>query len=297
MKASLAAVVIACLGTCLAQETRDTGPEMAAVTANARAYEAAYAKGDVKALAAFFADDAEYTSDDGRTFSGHEEIEGVIRAAFEANKGGKLAIQVESVRVLAPDVVSEKGSTIVTAKDGESSGALYTAIHVRKDGKWKITQLVETPQPVVAPHDRLSELAWLIGEWEEADKTTALSVHSAYVWAKGGNFITRNVTVKREGATILEGWQIIGWDPIEGRIHSWTFDGEGGFAEGNWTRDGDRWLQTETGATPEGGRISAENTISKIANDRFTWESNNRTLDGEPQPGIGRVEVRRVKGE
>jgi hypothetical protein len=37
----------------------------------------------------------------------------------------------------------------------------------------------------------------------------------------------------------LEGWQIIGWDPIEERIRTWTFDGEGGFAEGYFTREGE----------------------------------------------------------
>src|SRR6188768_1795639 len=114
MKALAVAIVVTCLGTCLAQESPDTRPEVAAVNANARAYEAAYAKGDVKALAAFFAEDAEYTSDDGRTFSGRGEIEGVMRAASVANKGSKLAIHVESVRLLAPDIVSEKGSTTVT---------------------------------------------------------------------------------------------------------------------------------------------------------------------------------------
>ena len=271
-------------------------PEAEAVITDARAYEAAYAKGDVKALADFFAEDAEFTTEDGRTFSGRAAIEESIRAAFKENKGAKLAVNVESVRVLAPEVVLEKGSTAVTTKTGETSGALYTAIHVKKDGKWRISQLVETPLPAVTPHDRLSELAWLIGDWEEADKTTGLSVRSQYVWARGGSFITRNITVKRDGSTILEGWQIIGWDPVEERIRSWTFDGEGGFAGGLWTREGDRWLLRESGVTPEGRRTSADNTIAKLGDDRFTWESNNRTLDGEPQPGISRIEIHRVKG-
>jgi hypothetical protein len=33
-----------------------------------------------------------------------------------------------------------------------------------------------------------------------------------------------------------------------------------------------------------------------MSEDRFTWESNNRTLDGDPQPSIGRIEISRVKG-
>src|SRR6185369_2041603 len=57
-----------------AQAPTDTPPEKAAVIANDRAYEAAYAKADAKALTDFFAEDAEYTADDGRTFSGRAEI-------------------------------------------------------------------------------------------------------------------------------------------------------------------------------------------------------------------------------
>src|SRR4029079_9041339 len=133
-------------------------------------------------------------------------IEDSIRAASGENRGAKLAITADTVRVLTPEVVVEKGSTSVTAKDGEISGALYTAIHVKKDGKWKISQLVETPLPEVTPHDRLSALAWLIGSWEDSDKTTDLSGRSEYVWARGGNFITRNVSVKRGTESVLEGW-------------------------------------------------------------------------------------------
>ena len=123
-----------------------------------------------------------------------------------------------------------------------------------------------------------------------------LLVRSQYSWARGGNFLTRNVTVKRGAETTLEGWQIIGWDPIEGCIRSWTFDNEGGFSEGRWTREGNRWLQREAGVTVDGSRTAADNTFSKLNDDRFTWESNNRTLDGLPQPAIGRIEINRVKG-
>jgi uncharacterized protein (TIGR02246 family) len=292
--ALLTSISIALVSTCLGQ-TGDT-PEKTAVLANDRAYEAAYAKADVKALAGFFAEDAEYTSDEGRTFTGRAAIEESIRAAFLANKGSKLAINVDSVRVLGPEAVLEKGSTSVTSKSGESSGALYTAIHVKKDGKWKISTLVETPLPDSTPHDHLSELDWLVGEWEEADKNNDLTVHSQFVWARGGNFLTRNVTVKRAGNVTLEGWQVIGWDPLEERIHSWTFDSAGGYAEGRWTREGQRWLLRETGVAPDGNRTSADNTFSKLSADRFAWESNNRTLDGDPQPNIGRIEISRVKG-
>jgi len=294
--ALLASVSAALAAVSHAETTAENSPEKTAVMAIDRAFEAAYAKADAKAVADFFTDDAHYTSDGGRIFDGRAAIEGHIRAAFAKNSGAKLAIGLDSVRLLAPDVLLERGSTAVTAKDGETNRALYTAVYVKKDGKWKISQLVETPQPDLTAHDRLSELGWLVGDWEDANKGDNLTVHSQYSWARGGNFLTRNVTVKRGADTALEGWQIIGWDPIESCIRSWTFDDEGGFSDGRWTREGNRWLQRETGVTADGSRISADNTFSKISDDRFTWESNNRTLDGLPQPGIGRIEINRLKG-
>lgn len=294
--ALLVSVSVALASSVFAQAPTDTSPEKAAVMANDRAYEAAYAKADAKTLATFFAEDAEYTNDEGRTFSGRAVIEEAIRAGLAGKKGSKLTITVDAVKVLAPEVVLEKGSTTVTAKDGSTDSSQYTAIHVKKDGKWKISQLVESPVPDVSAHDRLTELEWLVGDWEEADKAADVSVHSQNTWARGGNFLTRNIAVKRSGEVTLEGWQIIGWDPVNERIRSWTFDGQGGFSEGYWTRDGERWLVRETGVTPDGDRTSADSTFTKLAADRLTWESTNRTLNGEPRPGIGRVEIHRVKG-
>jgi uncharacterized protein (TIGR02246 family) len=293
----VALILVAFASATFAQDAADTPPEQGAVVANDRAYEAAYASGDAKALVVFFTDDAEYTAEDGRTFKGRAEIEETIRAALLERKGGNLAINMESVRVLAPEVLLEKGTTTVTPNNGDLSESLFAAIYVKKDGEWKISQLIESPKPATTPHERLAELAWLIGKWAETDEANDLTVDSEYLWARGGNFITRNVTVKRAGETTLEGWQIIGWDPLEERIRSWTFDGEGGFAEGSWTRQGERWLVRETGVTPDGSRTGAENTITRLGPDRFTWESNNRTLDAEPQPSIDRIEINWVMGE
>jgi len=283
------------------QETKDkpadVTPEMTVVLAMDRAYEDAYAKADVAALAASFSEDAEYTSEDGRSFSGRPAIEACLRSSFAANKGAKIAIRMDSVKVLTPDVAVEKGSTVVTSGDGDKAEALYTAIYVKKDGAWKISQLVETPEPQASPSEKLSELSWLIGNWTEADKEAGVTIQSEFQWARGGSFITRNVTIQRKDEAILEGWQIIGWDPVEEGIRSWTFDGEGGYSEGRWTREGQRWLIRETGYSADAARVSADNTISKSGNDSFFWESGNRTLDGDPQPGIGRIEIHRKKGE
>ena len=279
------------------KESPTPSPEMAAVAANDRAYEAAYAKADVKALVDFYTEDVSYTAEDGTVLDGRAAVEASLTDFFAANKGTKLTIDFDSVRVLTPEVVVEKGSTTVVSKDGDTSSALFTAVHVKKDGKWKMSQLVETPAPVATPGDHLSELGWLIGDWNEADKDAGLTVKSHYQWARGGNFISRNVSVKRGDDDVLDGWQIIGWNPVDKCIRSWTFDDAGGFTDGRWTRDGERWLVREVGYSADGGRTTADNTLTKSGPDKLFWESANRTLDGDPLPGIGRIEINRVKGE
>jgi uncharacterized protein (TIGR02246 family) len=299
MKSTFSCIVIstALVGLRLAVFAEDVPPEKATVVASEKAYEAAYAKGDYKTLAGYFAEDAEYTTDEGRTYTGRAQIEETLHKAFTTNKGAKLAINVDSVKALGPEAILEKGTTTVTSKDGEMNSELYTAILVKSDGKWKINQLIESPVPDQSPRERLSELDWLVGHWEDTDKTDNTTVHSEYLWARGGNFITRNITVKNGENVLLEGFQIIGWDPVDENIRAWTFDTDGGYAEGRMTRDGNRWLLRENGYTPDGDRMTADNTITKVSADKFTWESNNRTLDGEPQPSISKIEIGRVKGK
>ena len=293
------ALTLLAAGFCPAQDTKTAPmpPEMAAVAANDRAYEAAYAKGDVKALVDFFTEDVRYTADDGSVYQGRAAIESCLAAALATNKGAKLTIDLDGVQVLTPEVVVETGSTTVVSKNGDEVSSLFTAVHVKKDGKWKISQLVETPLPETTPAERLAELSWLVGSWEESDQASGLTIHSNYQWARGGNFITRNVTVKRGDDPVLEGWQIIGWDPVEDGIRSWTFDDAGGYSEGHWTREGQRWLVREIGYAADGSRTSSDQTITKTGDDRFYWESGNRTLDGDPQPAIARIEIHRVKGD
>ena len=173
------AALLASMAT--AEETKENpavSPESAAVSKNDREYEQAYADGDAKKLAGFFCEDAEYTSDDGQNISGRAAIEARLSEAFILNRGSKLTIHTESVKTIAPEVVAEKGSTTVVSASGDEVSALFTAILVKKDGAWKISQLVETPMADEAPGENLSELTWLIGKWEESDSSAGVTINS-----------------------------------------------------------------------------------------------------------------------
>lgn len=278
---------------CGGQEGGDAAGVRAAVEQLAKQYEAAFNKGDAKALAAMFAEDVEYTDEDGVTVSGRDAMEAILRKSFVRNKGAKLAIQIESVRGLGPDVAVERGTTGTTSPDGTLITSAYTAVHVRKDGQWRIGQLVESPVPAPKPGELLSELGWMVGTWKEKDGDT--EVEAKVDWARGGNFLTRNLKVTVGGEVTLEGWQIIGWDGAQGRIRSWLFDSGGAFMEGIWTADAEGWSIRQAGTLPDGSRMSSDNTIRRKGDDKIVWETTNRTLDGDPQPNLPRVEAVRVK--
>lgn len=289
-------LLLALVGTAASAVFAQETPEKAVDSLN-KSIEAAYAKGDVNTLTAMFTDDAQFTSEDGSVAVGKSAIGSVFTSVFSANPGLQLSIETRSVRTIAPGVLVVNGFTTSTPKSGETDSSQFTAVWVQKDGKWKLSEVVETPLPDVTAGDHLEELGWLVGKWQENDPTNDVTVSSEYSWARGGgNFLTRNVTVKRGNNPAMEGWQVIGWDPVQEQIRSWTFDSEGGYSDGFWTRAGDRWLVREAGYAPDGSRNSAEITISKLGPDKFTYESNNRTLDGEPQPSIDRIEIARAKG-
>jgi uncharacterized protein (TIGR02246 family) len=268
-------------------------PEAAAIEKLARSYEASFNQGDAKALGAMFAEDVEYTDEDGVLIQGRPAVENLLKRNFALNPGAKMAISIDSVKLLAPDVVVERGTTQTTFHDGEQITSSYTAIHTRKNGEWRIRQLVESPSPAPTPQERLSELAWMIGAWKEKDGAT--EVDSKVQWARGGNFLTRTITMKTGGELTLEAWQIIGWDAAQGQIHSWLFDSGGAFVEGVWTRSGNSWLIRQVGALADGGEISLDSTLRRVSDDLCVWESANRTLDGEIQPNLPRIEMARVK--
>jgi uncharacterized protein (TIGR02246 family) len=272
---------------------KPASPETTAITNQAAEYEKAYNAGDAKSLARFFTEDVEYTDENGQFTQGRSDIEDRLKNTFAENKGAKLDVQVSSVRPLAPDVIEEKGTTTVTSSDGDKQSSGYTAIHVKKDGQWLISRLYEFPIPDPTSGEQLSQLAWMVGTWK--DKGGGSVVETKANWARGNNFLTRTFKVSQADQVQLEGWQIIGWDPIEKRIRSWIFDSDGGYGQAFWTRDGNRWLLKETRVSADGSESSAEQTITYIDQDHCTFESVNRTLDGDPQPNIAKIEIDRVK--
>jgi uncharacterized protein (TIGR02246 family) len=246
-------------------------------------------KGDAKAVAAFWTEEGEYIDDDGTTLRGRAAIEAAYAKAFAKKKGTKLDISIESVRFPSKDTAIEEGyAKRYPAGSDHYTSSRYSVLHVREGGKWLMAVLREWPDEGVA----LRDLDWLIGTWES--KSDEVNVRTTYTWDDKKNSIRCQIAIKTPGRS-LNATQVIMKDPRTGQLRSWMFDDDGGFGDGDWARDGKRWVIESSGVQADGGEVTARNILVQVDKDTFTWQSTQRTLDDEELPDIVPVKVTRVK--
>ncbi len=235
-----------------------------------------YNKGDSKALAALFTEDAEVVEADGTRYQGRGLVEQGFADTFAASNGARIAFEIEAIRFLSPDAAKEEGRSVVTPSEGVPVSRFYSVLYVERDGRWLIASVREEPDPLVRPHDRLKDLEWMIGEWVDEGPDSVVRVDCR--WSEDGSFLIRSFTVKRRGRPVMTVTQRIGWDPLARQVRSWEFDSEGGFGEGKWHRDGKRWVVKQTGVRPEGTTASATNITSRERPDLVRWVSTERVV-------------------
>jgi uncharacterized protein (TIGR02246 family) len=278
-----------------AADVVDKAKEEAALLKNAEAFVEAFHKGDAKAVAAFWTADGDYTDITGRQFKGREAIEKAFKSLFAENKGLKLRIDIAALKFVTADVAIEDGTTSVIPPDGgPPSRARYTIVHVKKEGKWLLSSVRDTPYTPPSNHEHLAGLEWVIGDWaSDGDKGEVVRVE--FAWTESRNFVLASFATTFKNITIGGGTQRIGWDPLAKNIRSWTFETNGGFGEGTWTQDGDKWVAKSTGVVREGKKVTATNILTRIDADTMSWESKDRTEDGKPLPDIKPIKMKRVK--
>ena len=267
-------------------------PDFKAAEDAAQRYMAAYNKGDAKTLADFFAEDVDYIDQDGAEVKGRDAVQKLLAENFQANPGVKLDLTVDEIKQLTPDVRVNRGFATVTPKSGAAVATRYVSISVKTGDRWLISQLTETDAPAPNAYSRLQALEWLVGNWE--NKAGDLTVDTKIDWAGDKNFLIRKFKVKGSDQNETDGWEIIGWDPEHQQIRSWIFDSNGGFGESTWANDGEHWLIRASNVLPDGSHSTAEHVLTKVDDNKFSWESQNRTLNGDPEPSLDQIEVQRV---
>jgi uncharacterized protein (TIGR02246 family) len=264
-----------------------TGEEKEIQAAN-EAFAQAFLKGDAKAIAELFTEDGEAVAPEGETVQGRGAIEEHYAARFAEGPGSKIVTTTDAIKFLAPGVARESGHTQVTPSDGGTSvNGRYTAIHVKRDGRWLLASVRELPDQAISHYEHLKELEWLLGDWvEESEDALVLT---SVAWADDKNFLLRSFDVRVNGKPALTGTQRIGWDPLTRQIKSWVFDSQGGYGEGLWMRGGDQWAIKATGVRPDGRVATATQVLTYINKDTLRWKSIDRTLGSEIEQNIDEI--------
>lgn len=255
------------------------------------AYVAAYNKGDAKGLAALWSPEAVYTvPGSGEQVIGRDGIEKQFAQIFASSKGAKLDAKSASIKFVSPNVAIETGTATVLQPPGAAEESAYSAVYVKRDGKWLLDRVSE--EETVVPrsnYEKLKDLEWMVGNWLDQDDQVTIETNCQ--WAKNQNFLVRSFTVAVRDRINLSGMQIIGWDPAAKKIRSWIFDSDGGFAEGSWTKNGNAWHIQNVGTRADGLKVSSVNVIKFVNKDQFTWQIINGQVGDDLVPNTDEVMV------
>ena len=183
-------------------------------------------------------------------------------------------------------------STIL-GEDGEATQARYSAVHIKRDGRWLIDRMTER-EIIVPPsrYEQLKELEWMVGNWQDQDNEGTITTECH--WARNKNFLVRSFSVSIAGATEMAGMQLIGWDPAQNQIRSWAFDSDGGFNHAIWSKTGETWSVQQTATLPDGRMASATSLLTPLDDNNFTWQQINRVVDGEILPNLPEIAIQRA---
>jgi uncharacterized protein (TIGR02246 family) len=256
----------------------------------ADAYAAAFNKGDLTALGAVWAADAEYVDDAGNVTRGRDAIVGLFKKVLADAKGAKLALNATSVRLLKGDVALVDGTATLTAADGAAETGRFSSVWFKTDGRWQLRSARDLPYDGGSgpgAGGSLKALQWMVGEWEAEKGGVTVNVR----WALNQAFLVQDFKVKGADGELAV-VQLIGFDPLTGFIKSWTFDSRGGYGEGLWQQDGHTWTIEAAGVLPDGQVGSAVNVIRYVDDKTLVFQSRDREVGGQPIPN---AEVKLVR--
>lgn len=264
-------------------DTEITGLESAAET-----FVVAFNGRDAEALADLFTENGELTDINGEEItSGREEILAHYQEVFSSGDAPQLAVEVSSVRIVAPGLAIEDGTVHLTppGEDEPPHSWSYCAVlHKVADGSWKIASSRDL-RDVSDTAAQLADLADdLKGDW--TCMRDGLRLDIAFGWDESGNFLSGEMLGTSADAEPLSTKSRIGWDATRNTITWWNFDSAGGFAKGDWTPVDDGWLVRTEGATSNGERSTANQRLTFLTDDSFLWTSTERVIDGELLPDV-----------
>lgn len=229
----------------------------------------------------------------GEKTLGRESIRKDLEEVFAAPSKLRLSGQIQTIRLVRPDVAIVDGETTVSAMDIEPITNQFSAVLVKNDGKWQIDSMEEMPLPTPAgASDALSILTWMEGTW--VDGAPGSQVFSSVRWSSNKAFLIRSMTEEVDGTVNNLGTQIIGWDPRSRQIRSWVFNADGSFGEGVWTKANETWMIKSSQTLADGSLSSGTYLLERRNNDELTIQLVGHEVNGEMLPNSDPVVMKRV---
>ncbi len=263
-----------------------TSPEIAGLQQAAADFVIAFNKKDAAAIAALFTEAGEMSDLKAEEIiSGRAEIQAHYEDILKAPDAPSVAIEVDSVRLVAPDLAIEDGTIHFTppGDDEPARSSAYTAV-IKKNaaGAWQIASTRSLADATDAT-GQLADLAdSMKGDWTSQKGEVRLDL--AIGWHESGNYLAGKMLSTKPDATPLTTTIRVGWDAARKTITAWMFDEEGGFAKADWTPTENGWQIRTEGTTAEGESMSANQRVVFTSDDTFTWSAKDRLINGESQP-------------
>ena len=277
--------------------------DAAAIRAAAAAYRAALVKGDVAASRRMWTADGDVVDGWGNVLPA---ADAVAANGGTAEEQPEVRVGETRLRSITPDVVLEDGTVdVVLPGTATPLEGWFSAIWVKQGNEWKLASLREAERPTTLHGDSLDDLEWMVGDWtlepdDGADADAMPAMKMSVRWDAGRMFLVRDMrltspTTAAEPVTI-DVQQRIGWDPLVGRIRSWSFATDGTRGEATWFRDGTSWITKGTTILADGTQETTVHISSYDGRDRCVWRTIREPFAADDRMPVRATWVRTPKG-
>jgi uncharacterized protein (TIGR02246 family) len=274
----------------------EPAPEIAGLEKAAEEFVIAYNNKDAAALAALFTEQGELVDLNAEeVITGRGDIEAHYKERFAEDEVPSVAVEVDSVRIVAPKTAVEDGKLHFTppGDDEPARSVTYTAVLSQSEaGAWQVAS-TRTLTDVTSQEGHLADLLdSLKGDW--TGQRDGLRLDLAFGWDESGKFISGEMLAATSDGKPVETSIRLGWDGAKKSVTGWTYDSGGGTGHSVWTPDDDRWTVRTEGTTADGETMSANQHLTFEDDNTFIWTSSDRIVDGETLPDTELRIVRRA---
>ncbi|MFN6111114.1 MAG: SgcJ/EcaC family oxidoreductase [Planctomycetota bacterium] len=257
------------------------------------AFQKSFNEGKADEFANFFLPEGEFVDEQGAVHSGRAAIQEMMTGYFKDYPGMQLAITVDSLRQLGPDLLIEEGTRELFAPEVEAAVAKvrYVAVRAKRDGKWMLATVREFNEAAApTPGQQLAPLSFLVGDWVNQGVDATLKIN--FRWSEDGNFLIGEFENFSNGQSQGKATQRFGWDPVNQQIRSWLFEPDGAYSDGLWSPTEKGWLCKSTSVLPDGTTGSAIVEVVVEDDDHFILKGRDRVIGGSTD---GDYEVKVVR--